>query len=419
MSQADLSRLSPEMTEILLNGPALALPPGTAAPALANPDNGSDLTRSVVGLGLAISSILVLVRLCASWGSFRNLRISDFLLILSFGSYVAYVCVVLDSTNHVGFLIHQWDIRLKDKIHMLRNFNIGSSIYASSMLFIKAAILLEWLCTFNPTGAHNSFYWTSHTILWGHLIFNAISIIVFNLACRPLEKSWDSFVQGTCYDARPIYVASTAIYLVVDVCILLLHQKVIWGLQMSMKKKLGVALIFMTGILAIASVGARLVMTIYFVTSVDEVYYLSSLGVLVIAEMTAGIIIFCMPSVPKMVSRLNPTGTLSSLCFWGHTRRDRVQVPTFRAQWPSVTRESTDFRDGQDIERLGLTPLLILQSKRSAESQSSKSPYLPQNAELAILRTTVITAISDEDNSSEFADHQFNRQHPWNPTSGV
>ncbi|KAL7624850.1 hypothetical protein AAE478_004064 [Parahypoxylon ruwenzoriense] len=237
MSQTDLSSLSPEEQQIRLDEPTISPPPGVDA-SLDDPPNGNDLTRAVVGVALAICSFFVLVHIFGSWSSSRKLRIND-----------SYSYFVLDSTDKVGYLLHQWDIRMKDMIYLIRNFTIGSDLFAFSALTIKTAIILEWLRIFNPTGVRNGFYWISYAVLALNFIFHVTAFVVFNVACKPYEKNWNPFIPGSCYDTTSIYVASTAIYLVVDVCILLLPQKAIWGLQMPTKKKLGVAGMFMVGIL--------------------------------------------------------------------------------------------------------------------------------------------------------------------------
>lgn len=116
-------------------------------------------------------------------------------------------------------------------------------------MFIKIAILVEWLRIFNPTGDRNIFFWASHALIWIIVIFYGVSLIIVNLACRPYHKNWDLFTPGRCYDTIPIYIASAVINLVVDISIFILPQKVIWSLQMSTKRRLGVAAVFAVGIL--------------------------------------------------------------------------------------------------------------------------------------------------------------------------
>jgi large subunit ribosomal protein L36e len=54
---------------------------------------------------------------------------------------------------------------------------------------------------------------------------------------------------GRCLDVRAINIAAAAINTVSDLSILVLPQKVIWELQMSVKRKVGVSAIFLAGVL--------------------------------------------------------------------------------------------------------------------------------------------------------------------------
>ncbi|TRX93654.1 hypothetical protein FHL15_005330 [Xylaria flabelliformis] len=276
--------------EALLNGPALAPPPGHI-PNFANPPNLSVLTHVVVGLAFGTCSILILGRICVTLECQKTLYLADTILLFGFATFIAHGALIIDSTSHVGYLIHQWD-----------NFAINYNLFAISSATIKAAIILEWLRIFNPPHKRGNFFWASHSILWTTLLFHLATLISFNAACRPYVRTWDPFVHGTCYDSRPVYVASTASYLIVDVFILLLPQRIIWRLHMTRKKKQGVAAFFGIGILAIISVIVRLVLSVRLYATADEIYTLSSLALLSIVEIACGIIVYCVPSAPKALA---------------------------------------------------------------------------------------------------------------------
>lgn len=116
-------------------------------------------------------------------------------------------------------------------------------------MLIKAAILLEWLRIFLPKGTRNYFYWISVVMLSVDILFYSAALIAINLTCMPHNKIWDPTVSGHCIDSKPLDITSAAINFVIDVIVLILPQKVIWGLQMSFSKRLGVSAVFMFGIL--------------------------------------------------------------------------------------------------------------------------------------------------------------------------
>lgn len=72
--------------------------------------------------------------------------------------------------------------------------------------------------------------------------------IATSLACLPLEKLWHPWVPGHCIDRRTLDLCTAAFNLVMDLSILILPQRVIWKLQMTAKRKLGVSLVFSIGL---------------------------------------------------------------------------------------------------------------------------------------------------------------------------
>jgi hypothetical protein len=64
----------------------------------------------------------------------------------------------------------------------------------------------------------------------------------------PFERIWDKTVPGVCYNGRPLNLAIGIFNFISDVLILFLPQKLIWSLNMSMKRKIGIAVTFATGL---------------------------------------------------------------------------------------------------------------------------------------------------------------------------
>lgn len=85
------------------------------------------------------------------------------------------------------------------------------------------------------------------------LVLNAalyiISVILEGVACVPLEALWKPWVEGKCFNKQALDLTSSGFNLALDLLILLLPQKVIWSLQLTTSKKLGVSAIFSFGIL--------------------------------------------------------------------------------------------------------------------------------------------------------------------------
>ena len=116
-------------------------------------------------------------------------------------------------------------------------------------MFLKVAIMLEWLRIFVPNKVHNVFFWTCWVVLALNASWYTINIIILNVACTPYSAIWDITITGSCIDSRTVELCSAAVNLVSDIIIVAIVQKVIWGLQMSLKTKVGVSIMFAAGIL--------------------------------------------------------------------------------------------------------------------------------------------------------------------------
>jgi hypothetical protein len=67
--------------------------------------------------------------------------------------------------------------------------------------------------------------------------------------CVPRKKIWNPTVQGKCININQTFVATGVINVVDDWVILILPLVWTWKLQLRTKQKIGVSLIFATGLL--------------------------------------------------------------------------------------------------------------------------------------------------------------------------
>lgn len=117
------------------------------------------------------------------------------------------------------------------------------------MLLLKTAILVEWRRIFTPHHARDKFFWAT-TIAMGVNVAFYICVIATTIGgCRPVERPWHFWLSGTCIDRKARDVVSASFNLIMDVLILILPQKIIWNLQMSRRRKIGLSIVFSVGLL--------------------------------------------------------------------------------------------------------------------------------------------------------------------------
>lgn len=81
------------------------------------------------------------------------------------------------------------------------------------------------------------------------MTYCSLATFLLAFACRPFKKHYDPFVDGSCFDSRPLAVVSAVLDVVLGIGILVLPQQIIWKLQMSPKRKFGIGIVFAFGLL--------------------------------------------------------------------------------------------------------------------------------------------------------------------------
>ncbi|KAI1130712.1 hypothetical protein F5Y10DRAFT_288820 [Nemania abortiva] len=391
-----------------LEAPALQ-PPSNVIPDFTNPPNENVYAYLALILGVSLASIVALLRVYARLFHLKVVHLADYIGLAAFGVYLSLVYELFDLLNTTGFFVHQWNLHVKDLIEFNRLFTIATQLYCVTIATIKSAIIVEWVFIFVPEHTRNSFYWISHILLWLHILFYLAIIIFLNTACRPHDKLWNPLLPGTCVRTTFTGPLTAAVNLVVDIILFILPQRVIWGLQMSFKRRLGVSLIFLFGVLAIISASFKVSAAVPYNASNDTTYSFAALVLWSFSEASCGIIIFCLPSIPKALGNLSLSGFTASLKSWAGASREllhKTRSPsTGQGPWSGVTSKPSDssMRDQVDAQH----------SEKCSDIQETDAASV--SAQQGIVRTTCFTAseahnIGDGDSNSGHL-----RQHPWIP----
>ncbi|KAI2609365.1 uncharacterized protein GGS25DRAFT_484411 [Hypoxylon fragiforme] len=356
------------------DGPA-SPPPDDIISNFSNPPNKNALVRAVLILVLIITSICVLVRVYSGL-LLKKLTVPDVLGILAFALYVTFVNLFFELVNSYGWFIHMWDLQLKDFPAVNQVYFEGLLIYFGLLILIKSAILLEWISIFVPAGTHNFFFWISWSIMAIHALFYISMIILELTACSPFEKTWNPLVSGKCLDTMSIAVIMSTVNLIFDVLIFLLPQKVIWGLQMRSKKKIGLSILFAVGILACVAAAFRLAASLEFYNSRDTSYTFSGLALWCLAEVTCGFIVLCGPSALNTIRHLQIQQLATRMRFWAGSPVRKFTSPggSSRNSISSITRKQSNSSlsqkslDHEEYDTIAMVPWIPV-------SHDSNPPY--------------------------------------------
>ncbi|KAF2965318.1 hypothetical protein GQX73_g8273 [Xylaria multiplex] len=285
-----------------LDGPVLPPPDGVES-NLDNPPNGNALVIGLTSFFLSIALIFIVLRIYAKTIYLKNKPdLGDYVILPGIGTYIAGCIFCYRVALTSGFFVHGWDFRLRDQSWFYYNLFLGTQMYLASMIFVKSAILLEWARIFGP-GSRSAFRLTCYVLAVLNAIYYTINISLEVTSCRPRAFYWDKTIPGgrCVYNGPALSLTSALINLLFDLAILLLPQGIIWRLNMSRRKRVGVSAVFIVGLGACTSAILRIVFGVAYVTNNDYTYLLSPQSILCIAEVTAGILVFAAPATPKPV----------------------------------------------------------------------------------------------------------------------
>ncbi|KAI0595290.1 hypothetical protein F4775DRAFT_569723 [Biscogniauxia sp. FL1348] len=322
---------------INLDGPTIPAPAGSVS-NLDDPPNGNHVAIPVITVCVVLFVIFYAIRFYAKYLT-KKLILADYLTFLAFPLFWVYVYFSYRLTWTSGYLVHMWDVRLRDVPAFSYVCWIATLLYLWIIAFIKCAILLEWTSIFVPDGKRGFFTWACYTTC---AAVSALSIIIFIMDlvnCTPFESNWNSLIPGAyCRFSVPQFgVASATTNFTLDLIPLILVQKVIWGLRISWQKKLGVSFIFLIGITGCVASLVRLYYATLFYRSNDTTYYFSILALCSLCETTCANLILCAPFVPKAIQGLQQTKVFLGL----------KQYMTLKSE-PTYVNSSDSFRDSKE-----------------------------------------------------------------------
>ncbi|KAK0716294.1 hypothetical protein B0H67DRAFT_582799 [Lasiosphaeris hirsuta] len=294
-----LPYLPKAVQDALLAGPAMASPEGVT-PDFDNPPNNNGLAHGVMAVCIAVSTLCILLRFYLAILS-RRVRVIECLILGAFGCYLGWAYCTYRILYLIGYFVHQWDVILGKLIDLGYFVSVGGVFYSVTLPLLKVAILLEWTELFVPRGTRNYFWYTCYTLMAIQALFGIAAVVALNLICIPYKAIYDFTVAGRCFNKHNMDLTSACIHLATDVIMVFLPQRVIWGLQLSLRKKLGVSVVFSLGLLACISAILRLQVTVTYANAADSTYTLGPVVFWAFAEMTCGFVISCMPSAPRLL----------------------------------------------------------------------------------------------------------------------
>ncbi|KAI0457392.1 hypothetical protein F5B21DRAFT_501442 [Xylaria acuta] len=291
--------------EVILKLPALP-PPAGVVPNFVNPPNENGLAIAVIAVCVATATVAGLMRVYTRLYCVRKVELEDYLALLSFAFYIGATGILSRISYEPGLFVHQYDLHFWNLERFIYLYVFSTILYCFTLMFIKAAMIVEWIRIFVPGYAHNTFWWICCAMIVANSALYVATIITINLTCIPRERIWRRWLPGTCININAFNIFIAGFNLIFDILILLLPHRIIWKLALTPKQKIGVSFVFSVGVFACISAAGRVASAINMSYTRDTTYSYSRHLLWGLAENTSALLVFCVPAMPLAFRDTSP-----------------------------------------------------------------------------------------------------------------
>ncbi|CAG8971538.1 hypothetical protein HYALB_00005434 [Hymenoscyphus albidus] len=317
-----------------------SFPPAEAAYEMAHLSDNRGYQQTVpIAIFGVFAFLCVLLRPVARRSTGIPLGLDDWLIIVSMVFAIALV-VATCMTTKFGVGRHLLAV-IMDNPGDLVNFgkvNFALQVaYPGTLGFAKLSILALYVRIFRVAGDPFMFaVWATATwiILWMIGVY-----LVVLLGCMPLHTYW----TATCRPTYPTSVTTGVLNIVSDIAVLVLPQAQVWGLQMPMRRRAGLSVIFLLGVLATVMSIARIPILKMGNAggSVDITYNLIRTYVFTVLEPMIAIICACLPVLQGLFVKGYTTGFgFSSI--WSLLQIKTTKTQDSKDSWRKISKEGTN-----------------------------------------------------------------------------
>ncbi|KAH6884932.1 hypothetical protein B0T10DRAFT_577330 [Thelonectria olida] len=258
-----------------VNGVLVAIPPPDGYVVdFDNPQRNSvTATYVICGIGMTLALFFLLQRLYVKAFIRNTFGVDDVLLIIAWLGSITIQALTLRSFVEGWMGVHAWEIPFAkfQKAVFWANY-INSIVYTVPTCLSKIVILLFML------EINSNQPWYRWTVFITMFVVAGSSIGIFFASvfpCTPLHKAWDLSLApevGSCIDRPAMFQATAGLGVATDVIILAIPIPMVVGLQLSVKKKIALLLLFAIGSATVITSMVRLALLKFQLDKIDTTW---------------------------------------------------------------------------------------------------------------------------------------------------
>ncbi|KAL4916728.1 hypothetical protein BDW62DRAFT_218554 [Aspergillus aurantiobrunneus] len=199
-----------------------------------------------------------------------------------------------------------WTVPFNDISETMKLFFIEEVLYVICISLIKCSMLFLYLRLF----PNKPLRLAIHVAIGITAAWAVGSFFAQVFSCSPISfywNQWDGEHSGRCSSHNDLLLAHAIINIVLDVVVIALPMPILFKLQMSLEKRIGMCLMFAVGIVVTVISVFRLVEAVGFNSTTNPTKDFVPVGVWSLLEIDVGIMCSCMPGIRALCKRLYST----------------------------------------------------------------------------------------------------------------
>ncbi|KAH9230655.1 hypothetical protein K456DRAFT_1918120 [Colletotrichum gloeosporioides 23] len=259
------------------------------------------LPRYLTGILFALPTVFIGIRILNKilnplpWGA------DDFMAIIGYAAQVCTIPLRFKALN-IGLGNPMWTVTPTKMVEFLQMLFATQILYVVGLMTLKASVLFFFLRIF-PTRGFRTIIWATHGL---NFLVGLIYIILTFAQCRPLSLYWtgwdknESYKNERCLDFNRFILSNAIINIILDVWMLILPLTQLYKLNLILRKKIGVMLMFSVGLFLTAVSAIRIHTMVRFMTDSNVTSQALWVYVWTFTELCVGVFVACMPNAGQL-----------------------------------------------------------------------------------------------------------------------
>ncbi|APA10777.1 hypothetical protein SS1G_03596 [Sclerotinia sclerotiorum 1980 UF-70] len=270
-------------------------------------------------LFILVSTIAAVLRIWTRIVKSAKFGIDDWLLFVSVFLFYAFCANILVGVYTLGGGQVYTDLVVlsrKSQQYLKSEYAIPP-IYATNVTTVKLSILFFYRRIFEtPCFLRNNTIVMVVCCIW--YVANLIGDLLY---CIPMATFWNPAVKGSCFNFSLYFLIMELFDMLLDIAILCLPTKMILGLHLPLKNRIGILGIFLLGALVVITSAIRIG---YLYNPSEVVLSLARASLWSVINLGVAILCACLPTYKPLFSRFYTiSSSLWSSSLWSRHNRSR------------------------------------------------------------------------------------------------